>query len=378
MVIHLEKVVHHGRSMSKGSKGAGYRLGGYGSTPSEATLALLALGANLGWSKLRNSFGTSGKRGSATSVKMLEKAARSLTKTKTKKKKRKIKCKHADTVVRHGSIPRRISRLEELTDNLMGTLVYKRRMKDQCESTINEMNVCHTDVISKTLVELALAQLRYYDPSTPGTLVNAAFGTGTQQKEVRFRDVKSFIKIRSNGHTPATVHLYLCVPKADTSITPIGAYTNGLADVGNPSNIHPTLYFNDSPQFRDLWEVKKVKKFTINGNEIRWSYTHGCFIYDASYVDSHPFEYYTGQGAVWAYRIEGPVSHGKTTALQVGAAKAMIDVIVDNVYTVDYNAGADLTYVVVSDDTATHANLTDAVTTMRQTENLEFNKSAST
>jgi len=203
-----------------------------------------------------------------------------------------------------------------------------------------------------TTIELALNNLRYYDPSNPGTLLTASGTAGTYLKKYQMKSSYVY-NFRNNYQIPVQVKIYKYTVKVDTSIPPSTAFTNGLADIGNPTSSSVIVYPSDSPQLKALWVQKSVITWSLKpGQEKVYSLNSSWFDYDASLTDSHGDLYQKPcKCTAILIRIQGVPSHDKTTNTQLGLAAAGIDYTEKITMMVKYNSGGpDIKYLVVADN----------------------------
>jgi hypothetical protein len=232
-----------------------------------------------------------------------------------------------------------------------GKLTFRDNIFSQLACAANASNNATIAGINITAIELAMAQLRYYDPATPGTYVQAAGGTGGQQKEFCFESCYLKAKLRNNGRVPVDVMLYTVKAKQGTSITPASAYTQGLTDVGAPTATNRNVYFTDSPQVKHLWAILKKTSVRLEpGDELVQSHAVKEFFYDPSVADSHASEYNPAYGGVAFFlQIRGVVGHDATNTTVIGAVGASVDYTVDRTFVIKYEAGVGLEYIYSSD-----------------------------
>lgn len=252
---------------------------------------------------------------------------------------------------------RRLKTKTSICDSMDAQLVYKNRQVDACIASANQS--CHSEKagVNQSLIETVLGQLRYYDPSTPGTYITADYSTGTQSKEIMLSAYSKCL-VRNNYQVPAHITVYVCTPKTDTSIAPITAMTNGFTDIGvSSANTNLQAYITESPQFQDLWKVASSTKKTIQpGQTCSVSHSVKKMKYDPSLNDSHPQSYQKKSGAhVYVIRVEGEVAHD-TTADQQGFSGVGVDIVVDTKFTVHYDGGAAINYMVLATDASAFTN----------------------
>lgn len=238
-----------------------------------------------------------------------------------------------------------------------GKLIYRFRGTGRVLANANECT--HSSIVANSIstIETVLAQLRYYDPTDPANLVNASGVTGTFSKD--FMISKSYYKllIQNNYQIPCNVVVYICKPKEDTSISPTSAFSGGLVDVGNPSNVSCLVYLTDSEIFQDLWKIEKSEKKYLYPGEI-CTISHGDkkYDYDPSLVDTHSLEYQDKyKSTIFVIRVEGPLAHD-SAADEQGTAQCGIDYQMNRTFQVDYDAGAPITWLVSGDSSDTFTN----------------------
>lgn len=228
---------------------------------------------------------------------------------------------------------------DEVGPNTTGTCVYKEY-------------VCNT----ATKLQTAMANLRYYDPSTPGTLTTANASTGTYSREVHVKNVYAKLYLRNNYQSPCRMKVYLVMPKADTNIVPLTWYTNGITDqvISGGNATTPGLFLSDIDQFTGQWKMKCLKDVILDsGSELIVTHSTGPFDFDPSVYDSHALDYQTKWKAFsFIVRLEGVVAHDSSAAeygTLVGSADTLMSVITDFVY----DAGVNLNDIYISDTRAT-------------------------
>lgn len=250
-----------------------------------------------------------------------------------------------------------VHKLRIATESDQGVLTYRWRQTYRCLASVNSSSHTNVPVSLNGVLETILAQLRYYNPSVPGTLTQADGASGTFMKDFTFDKIYTSLICRNNYQVPAKVRVYLCKVKDDTSIEPTSAFSNGLADIGNPSSTSPLVYLTDSPQFTDLWKIENSEIAQLQpGEEMKMTYSIPTFQYDPSLVDSHNQAYQTRyHGCVIVVRVEGVLGHD-TSVDQQGSLAAGVDIQLDRTFVVKYSAGADIEYLVVNDESDTFTN----------------------
>jgi len=253
-------------------------------------------------------------------------------------------------------LSKRLSNVERKVRASQGILTYRYKNDFALNSTIGNTVYAFYSVNNVSNMELALAQLRYYDISTPATLVNADGTSGSFLKKFLFKNIYGSLTLRNNYQVPAKVTVYIIRVKDDTSISASTAFTNGLADIGNPSSTSPLVYPTDSGQFNQMWRIMKTCRATLApGKSMTALGSVKDVMYDPSLTDSHALEYQTRNKMFgFLVRLEGIVGHDTTVATEQGVLPCGVDIDQRYTMTIHYDAGADIKYIHVVDasDTA--------------------------
>lgn len=208
-----------------------------------------------------------------------------------------------------------------------------------------------------TGIEGPMAKFRYYNPSAPSSLVIADFTTGDYSKVANV--VRSHVKItmRANYHTDIHVSCWEYRVESDTDIVMPTGWTLALQDMSNETtatagptlNTNSLIFPTDCPLLTDIWIMKLVSKKLLKVGQERTFFLAGPdkpFEYDPALFDNHPLEYQKQYGARGLlFRLHGPISHDSVVANEVTYGRAAVDVIQENVYVYDYEAGAGITFV---------------------------------
>ncbi len=238
---------------------------------------------------------------------------------------------------------------------------HTHRRRDIAELGPGAVNTKTFDVMeanTQTRLELAMAAFRYYDPATPGTLVTAAAGTGTYQREIYCESFYSKITVRNNYQVPCNVAVYCCRAKGDTDISTHTSITNGLTDQGNPGGNSPMVFPTDSIQFNYLYSIDKSKKaFLQPGQQITVSCVTKPFYYDPSLNDSEGDDHQSRwEDRQWLITVDGPIGHDSAGGIQeVGTLQCGVDCLTDNVWKFTYDAGVQLDDISVDQNSSTFA-----------------------
>lgn len=242
------------------------------------------------------------------------------------------------------TVKKQLKELKKAVNADNATHVHKRRDPQRVLAQDYETEHSSLIGINATTLETAMANLRYYNPATPGTLTTADASTGTYSRGVHFKSIFSKLTVRNNYQISAKVTIYSCTPRADTNSTPIAFYATGISDqciTGNTTD--PLLYLNDINMVKDIWHCKRVKQVLLNpGRECYAYHKAKPFDYDPSLYDSHTLLYQSKFKAhVFVVRVDGVIGHD-TSSNEQAQLKAGVDTFVDHVFTMVYDAGVNL------------------------------------
>lgn len=271
-------------------------------------------------------------------------------KTKKVKAKRKPKTKGQ-------KLAKQVRHLQKQVNANTSILKYKARSFGTVKAAANQCAYASYPLSTSSL-ESVLQNLRYFDPSAPGTYKTVDFTAGTQSKSVEVQ-FYSKIDIRNNYKVPVIVDVYCVTAKQDTSIAPDAAVTNGLTDLGISSPSTEVQCFpTESPQFQDLWKIAKHSQIELQPNlatTLKWS----CdpFSYDPSVVDSHNLTFQKEMRSMcWLIRVMGVMAHDSSVTTEIGQAPCGVDVMNNRIFTIKYPGGADFEYMIVTNSATTFTN----------------------
>lgn len=202
-------------------------------------------------------------------------------------------------------------------------------------------------------IETLIANLRYYNPSVPGTLTTANPSTGTYSRQVHVKNINHSIELFNNYQVPAFVRAYLVKPKGDTGIAPLTYYANGITDQvitgGNATT--ERLYLTDINVFKEQFSCKLLKaKYMPPGSYMSVSYNTGEFDYDPALYDEHTLAYqakYKNHAII--IRIQGFVGHDSVVTTEHNMLACGVDVQQSFVAKIVYDAGVNLDDIYVTD-----------------------------
>ena len=197
----------------------------------------------------------------------------------------------------------------------------------------------HDRGVTTTGIEGAIDALPYLDKST--NLESTWNATGGSVSKKIDLSVSTRLTVRNNYMSEAVVDVYLVVPRIDTGVNPLTAYTDGLTDQGTglgqtTINMYPT----DSDIFNQLWRIKKhTRRRLKGGDQFDLFYNTGLFEYNPAAADTQNDQYQPRDNAhSYLIRIEGVLSHDTTNDEQA-ISQAGVDLKMKRVFTVKYAGG---------------------------------------
>lgn len=239
------------------------------------------------------------------------------------------------------TLTKRVRNLEQRVRDEDSILTYKVSAKDRLNPGVNSATYGFASCLSIANIEAAAANAKFFDPAAPGTLVTASLVSGTYSSKFRVQ-ARCTITIKNNYQVPCVLHVGMVAPKVATSNSPNTAYTNGLADQGNPNSGSPMLHWSDSKQFGETYKfTRKVKKILLRpGAQRTFVHKQASFLYDPSYFDSNTETYQPrARSKLWVYRCQGVPGHDTSVTTEQGLLPAGIDVYAADTYTIHYNSG---------------------------------------
>lgn len=254
-------------------------------------------------------------------------------------------------------IKKQVRELKRKVESDTGTYIYRHRQTERALAGVNQSAHVSLQGVFTTFYEGAIDNLPYFNPAVPGTYTFADLTSGTQQKEVLLENIYYSAECVNNYQSRVKVSLYICVPKADTSISALTAWTSGIADVGGLATTSAQVYLTDSELFNDLWSIKKTVTRTLNpGQKITASYSAKDVQYDPSMTDAHTTTFIKQIKSMQCIvRVEGTIGHD-TSADEQGILQSGVDCVIDRKLVIKYPAGIDLKYIELVDQSNTFTN----------------------
>lgn len=195
-----------------------------------------------------------------------------------------------------------------------------------------------------SVLESAMANLRYYNPAVPGTLTTADASTGTYTRQVHIASIYKKLLVRNNYQVPCKVTVMSFVPKTDTDNSPVTFYSNGITDQTISGSVNQSLsYISDIDMVKDNWRIVSSKtKFLQPSQQFTITHVTRAFDYDPSNVDTHNLTYQRKYGAqIFVLRIEGALAHDTVQDEQT-STQASVDIMCDMTIKFVYDAGVNL------------------------------------
>lgn len=224
------------------------------------------------------------------------------------------------------------------------------------KSDFAEQAIFDIEMNTSSRLQGAVANLRYFDPSTPGTLITADASVGNYSRKLSIKNVNSTTILRNNFIVPCNIAVYECFPKDDTSLSPLACMINGLVDqyASTPLTTQPGIFPTDVDQFNEIWGVRKVTTKKLQaGQSYVHKYNSGKYEFDPSVYDSHNLNYQKQwKAAVLLIKIWGDVGHDSTAGANVGLMKCGVDYYQTRTVTIQYDAGTSLNDFSIEDNQA--------------------------
>lgn len=233
------------------------------------------------------------------------------------------------------------------------------------------------DVVSAASLQLYMANLRYYDPATPGTLVTANPAVPTFSHDVVFKNIYSKVEFRNNYQVPCDIKVYLAKCKHDTNDPLLTTYAAGITDQvnssGSPSATSMLLYYSDIERVTEQWDLDCViDKRLEPGQEAECSHSTGEFSFDPSHYDSDTTAYQKQFKAFqWVVRLTGVLGHDTAQDEQT-TLNAGVDYQYMTKVEIHYDAGINLNDIFIDENRATSFTTGGVVSLKPLADNLPY------
>lgn len=288
-------------------------------------------------------------------------------------KNRKVKSKAKNTSV--AKLHTKVNKLHKAIKADRSTHTFKKIYSADLDSAVGLCNHTYFGPNRVSELEVAIANLRYYDPATPGTLLTASGATGTFSRDIHIKNTWSKLRIRNNYQVPARVKVYLCIAKHDTNDHPITTYQAGITDqvISGGNATTPAIYLNDIEVVKEDWKIDCVMdKVLMPGRERSVSHSTGAFEYDPAHTDTDSTAYQKRYKAfTWVVRTEGVCGHDTVADEQTLLASSLD---IEAFFKVDiiYDAGINLNDIYVTDTRGTTFTTGGVVSSMPVADNVPY------
>jgi len=260
-------------------------------------------------------------------------------------------CKRGKT--RMDRVENAVKCLRQETNAALGMMTYRQSNTQQVLAANTQANAADIGQITTSLLENVLNNLKYFNPATPGTLTTASGSAGTYQRDILFKFIQQKVTVRNNYQTDINVRIYRCTPKTDTSDTPSQTWTAGIADQSNAVSYGtPNQYPTDYQLFNDVWASSVVLDTTLSpGQSAKFSNIAKDVEYDSAITDASTLAYQKkNKSCIFLAHVMGTLGHN-TTGSTVGILPAGLDIHIQRIMKVQYNAGININFLILSDQT---------------------------
>nr|WAE42674.1 MAG: capsid protein [Cressdnaviricota sp.] len=195
-----------------------------------------------------------------------------------------------------------------------------------------------------TTLQSVIAGLWYFNPSAPGTPVQATLaGTGYSKKILFDRTVHT-LTLRSNYKATVDATIYVCTPRTGTNITAATAITDGKTEDLSGSTYTTQNIFHRpswSSEFNELWKIQTTfkRRFEI-GEEASFRHVIPSYYYDPAQIlnETEAYQKNIKGTFTWLIRIQGVLGHLTAATTPMTTVSAM-DCWEKGYYRLKYDAG---------------------------------------
>lgn len=255
------------------------------------------------------------------------------------------------------------SKVNALTKKVKADQAYhtrKTRAFDRLVCAVDSVNHADFGQFQTSSIESDIANLRYYDPATPGTLVTANAATGTYSRDVHISSTYHKLNLCNNYEVPCRVTVYYCGVKEDTSQNMGTVYAAGITDqvVTSADQTEPLIFPFELDMVKSLWRQIKTKTRILQpGQEMTCTYSTGSFDYEPAVVDTHNLNFQRNyRGFQWFVRVEGVTGHDSAVTTEQGTLQAGVDACAERIVRITYDAGVNLNDISFNDQAAGFTN----------------------
>jgi len=252
-----------------------------------------------------------------------------------------------------------ISFLKKQAKDQSGRLTYRTNIYEYVKPTSIACEREVFDFNDALWIEAVIAQLRYFDPANPGTLVVGSGATGSYNREFRLVSSKMEVTIRNNYQVPFIVEFMVAMCEQATNISPNVLFADQIADQTNTTYQNPRIGLQDCVQQVPQYKTHGYKKFVLEPGvqkvftlRQKGHVTYNPIDYDNN-ADKYKKNWQSGQ---IMFKLIGVVAHDTTVGGQVGIIQCGADFMCTRETVVEYQAGSKIDYLYVYDDSAVFTN----------------------
>lgn len=248
-------------------------------------------------------------------------------------------------------LSRRIAKIERLNKVLVTTLIYKTAENFRIDSSANQAAYQHVNGIIGADWNYMLQNLKFFNPSVPGTLITADNSIDTVQVNVRYYG-KSLLILRNNYGFPVKLTVYLVRPLQASSSTVVTQASSAGTALGITTWETSLMHFLEDVKgaypYKQYWKTLKKHKFELEGGgEARVGFTTKMTQKAGTSFETAA-TYAPKRGEIhYLVRISGHVAHDSDdtkAATEQGIAPARLDMVRYNNLVARYNGGASHKY----------------------------------
>lgn len=227
-----------------------------------------------------------------------------------------------------------------------GELTYRARATSREATAVNVQSAVLFPHNTVTNIEAGpCTKLYYYDPSTPGTLLNPDYTTGVYSRELNVMSSGIKVHAKNNSKGDVVMKAYLCFPKTSTTQSPVQDWTSRCAD--NPTTpVKETIGLSPMDLRGMNWNYKLLKRKLVRpGQSVMLKHFTKGFNYKPARTDVQSDAYDPLHKACAIMVVQhGVVSHDDTSTNLVGISEATLDYEVTQIWKVQYAAGVNIKY----------------------------------
>lgn len=245
------------------------------------------------------------------------------------------------------TLSKKVKSLQQSNANTITKFISREYGSSRISTNDNAGDYYYTDTNFTSFLENAIINMKWFNPSAPGTLVSVDYSSGTFSKNIFVTSSTLTLTARNNCRVPALCHFWYCLLKGDTSLDPRQLIINSVSDNGNMTVNSLSLMPSDCDQLHDLWKVKKAKSMILQpGQQTSVFMKSPKFKYNPAVTDSHAQEYQMSNKPIAILmKVQGVPAHDQTNfASEIGVIGVRnVDVTFKRTIKFEYDGGANIT-----------------------------------